>query len=148
MYSAANALACRCDEMAPKELRELEYTVVPLLDLLRRDLDNPVANKAAYGIRSLMRSRICMSRFIDEGGLQSLGKTLDTLLGVNMVDMHSPSNHRSVLEHLAVCYREIARFYPWQIIKVGALRHCVSILRFGDIELQTIAYDSFTSYQN
>ena len=54
--AAANALACRCDEMEPKDLRELEYTIIPLLHLMKRDIDDPVACKAAYGIRSLMRS--------------------------------------------------------------------------------------------
>lgn len=36
--------------MTPKELRELEYTVGPLLTLLTLDVDSPVAEKAAYGI--------------------------------------------------------------------------------------------------
>lgn len=143
--AAANALACRTDEMDPRELRELEYTVIPLLDLLKRDIDDPVACKAAYGIRSLMRSRVCMTRFLNENGLGIIGKIFDTLLGGNMIDMHVRSPHRSIVEYLSICYRELARFYPWLIVKVGALRHCVALLRFGDVELQTIASATLAS---
>ena len=35
--------------------------------------------------------------------------------------------------------REIARFHPWAIVNVGGLRHCVVLLKYGDIGLQTIS---------
>eukprot|EP01032_Pedospumella_encystans_P003454 gene3454-4082_t len=52
--------------------------------------------------------------------------------------MKTPGNPRSIVENLAVCYREIARFYQWKIVDVGAIRHCVILLRFGDTALKTI----------
>lgn len=137
--ASSNALVCRTQVMQPKELRELEYAIGPLLAMVVSDIDNPVAAKAAYGIRSLMPSRVCMNQFLDQGGLIIISRILDTLLGRDKIDMKTPSLHREIVEHLSACYREMGRFFPWPLVKSGALRHCVVLLRYGDIILQTMA---------
>ena len=136
--SAANQLAVKTAELEKKELRELEYTIGPLLTILVTDLDNPLAAKAAFGIRSLIPSQICMSMFFSEQGLEKCEKIFDSLLGNDMLGIHSYF-HRQVILNLAICYREIARFYPLRLVDVGALRHCVLLLRHGDIELKTVS---------
>lgn len=136
--AAANSLACRTKEMQLKELRTFEWTIKPLLDILIIDLDSPLASKASLGLRMLMPSRICMSRLIDSDGLKIISRVLDILLAKRVSDMKHECTPRSIVENLAVCYREIARFHQWKIVDVGAIRHCVIILRFGDVVLQTI----------
>jgi len=136
--ASANSLACRTKEMNVKELRTFEWTIKPLLDILIIDLDNPVSAKAALGLRMLMPSRICISRLIEADGLKVISHVLDILLAKYVHEMKTPGNARSIVESLAVCYREIARFYQWKIVDVGAIRHCVILLRFGDIALKTI----------
>ena len=37
-------------------------------------------------------------------------------------------------------YRELAQFYPWELVNAGAIRHCVTLLKLGDVALQTIVY--------
>ena len=113
--SAANSLAYHTSNMPKKELKKLEYAVGPLLILLAMNIDDPVSGKAALGLRSLMPSRVCISRFIELDGLLVAANIFNTLMGFNMVDMKTASNHRTLVEHLAVCYREISRFYPWKI---------------------------------
>ncbi len=136
--AAANSLACRTKEMSIKELRTFEWTIKPLLDILIIDLENPVSSKAALGLRTLMPSRICISRLIEVDGLKVIARVLDILLAKCVHEMKTPGNPRSIVENLAVCYREIARFYQWKIVDVGAIRHCVILLRFGDTALKTI----------
>lgn len=136
--AAANSLACRTKEMHLKELRTFEWTIKPLLDILVIDLENPVAAKAALGLRMLMPSRICMTRLIESDGLPIIARVLDILLAKHVSDMKHHCTAREVVENLAVCYREIARFHQWKIVDVGGIRHCVILLRFGDVPLQTI----------
>jgi len=47
--SAANTFAYYTSKMRPKELKQLEYAIGPLLILIQADIDNPVAAKAALG---------------------------------------------------------------------------------------------------
>ncbi len=143
--AAASALGNRTAMMDKKELRTFEWTILPLLDLLKLDINNPVAAKAAYGLRTLMPSRICMTRYMELDGLGIMARILDILLAKKIAELKTQSSFRSVVEHLAVCYREIARFYQWEIVNVGGIRHCVIILRFGDVELQTIASTTLAS---
>ena len=35
--------------------------------------------------------------------------------------------------------RDLAQFYPWELVKNGVIRHCVSLLKYGDVALQTIS---------
>jgi hypothetical protein len=138
--ASANALMCRTKEMQPRELRELEYSIGPLLSMLANDIEDPVAAKCASGIRYLMPSRICMSQLLSQDGLFVIARVLDELLSSNStVDLKCASVGREIVEHLSVCYREIGRFYPWEIVKVGALRHSIVLLRFGDEVLKTSA---------
>ena len=137
--AAAGSLAARTSVMDKKDLRSFEWTILPLLTLLKADVDHPVATKAAYGIRTLMPSRICMSKFLECEGLPTMGKVLDILLTKKSSEMRSKCEARNVVEHLAICYREIARFYPWEIVMAGGIRHCVLLLKFGDVALQTVA---------
>jgi hypothetical protein len=136
--AAANSLASRTKEMPLRELRTFEWTIQPLLDILVIDLDNPVSAKAAWGLRTLMPSRICMSRLIEQDGLTVISRVLDILLAKRVADMKRPCTARNIVEHLAVCYREISRYYQWKVVDVGGIRHCVILLRFGDVALQTI----------
>jgi hypothetical protein len=135
--AAATSMAYYTSTMDKKELRNFEWTVEPLMNLLVVNIENPVATKAALTLRSLMTSRACMRRLLAAGGLISIAKTLDILLNKYSSELRSPTEVRNLVENLAVCYREIARFYPWDLVNVGAIRHCVLLLRFGDIILQT-----------
>lgn len=136
--AAANALACRTKEMDIKELRTFEWTIQPLLDILIIDIDNPATAKASLGLRMLMPSRVCMTRLIESKGMALIAKVLDIILTRHIDEIKTICNARSIVENLSVCYREIARYHPWKIVEVGAIRHCVSLLRFGDVILQTI----------
>jgi hypothetical protein len=136
--AAANSLACRTQEMSMKHLRTFEWTVKPLLDILVIDIEAPVAAKAALGLRTLIPSRLCMSRLLEVNGLAVISRVLDILLAKRVSDMRTPCIARSVVEHLVVIYREVARFYQWKLVNVGGIRHCVILLRFGDVILQTI----------
>lgn len=136
--AAASALGNRTLLMDKKALRTFEWTILPLLDLLKLDINNSVATKAAYGLRTLMPSRICMKSYIDNEGLQTMARILDLLLAKKASELKTPSDYRSLIEHLMVIYREIARFYHWEVVNVGAIRHCVIVLRFGDAALKTI----------
>mmetsp|Transcript_21887 Transcript_21887/g.36625 ORF Transcript_21887/g.36625 Transcript_21887/m.36625 type:complete len:754 (+) Transcript_21887:62-2323(+) len=143
--AAANSLACRTKEMELKELRTFEWTIQPLLDILVIDVEKPVAAKAALGLRTLMGSRICMARLVDVNGLIVVSRVLDILLAKRVNDMKTPCTARSVVEHLVVVYREVARFYQWKIVDIGGIRHCVILLRFGDVVLQTITSTTLAS---
>ena len=137
--AAANAMASRTQYMERNELRDFEWTIQPLLDILIIDLNNPMTEKAALALRTLMPSRICMGRFLEKGGLDAASRVLDILLTKKVADMKNKGSvARMVVEHLAVCYREIARFYQWRLVDAGGIRHCVLLLRFGDIALKTI----------
>jgi hypothetical protein len=137
--SAANSFAYHAERMSAKELKHLEYAIGPLLSLLYVDIDNPVSSKAALGLKILMASRVCILRFMELDGLLIISKIFDILMGYDMIDFNVPSIHRSIVEHCSICYREVARFYPWKIVDVGALRHLVILMRFGDVNLKTIA---------
>ena len=137
--AAASGLVFHTKQMQPRELRELEYSIGPLLTMLTTDFHDPVAAKAASGIRHLLPSRICMAQLLAQNGLVYIAKVLDELLGSDMVDLTVPSIEREICEHLSICYREIGMFYPWEIVKVGALRHSILLLRFGDEILKTAA---------
>lgn len=142
--SAANALVCRTQSMTSKELKSLEYTVGPLLTLLVTDLSNPVALKSGAGLATLMTSRICMDRFINYDGLKVIGGVLDIFLGANMIDLMNSSMQKQLTEYLFIIYREVARYYPSSLVSVGALRHTVVLLRFGDLTLKTLSSATLT----
>jgi hypothetical protein len=137
--AAATSLANVTKTMDRKDLRSFEWTLEPLLKLLLVDIEHPVASKVALALRMLMNSRICMTCLLNTKGLEDIAKVLDILLNKHSDEMKTLSQIRYTVENLAICYREIARFYPWPIVDVGGLRHCVAILRFGDVALQTIA---------
>lgn len=144
--ASANALGCRTETMEVRELRTFEWTVQPLLDLLNLEIDSALAAKASYGLRTLMASRICMSRFLELNGLITISKALDILLTKRVSELRIKNSYvRSTVEHLMVCYRETARFYQWQLVEVGGIRHCVIILRSGDVGLQTITATTLAS---
>ena len=126
--------------MQARELRELVYTVLPLLTLMMADINSPLSLKAGHGLASLMPSRICMTTFLECGGLNHVSKLLDIFLGRNMIDLHDMTLQQKILtDHLFTIYREVSRFYPHLLVPTGAIRHCVLVLRFGDVKLQTIA---------
>lgn len=137
--AAANSMARITSEMDIKDLRTFEWTVEPLVRLLLVDIEDPLAAKVALALKSLMSSRICMSRLIDSGGLGDVAKVLDILLSKKTNELKSLNTTHAIVENLGVCYREIARFHAWKLVEVGGLRHCVAMLRYGDVTLQTIS---------
>ncbi len=137
--AAASALASRTECMDKAELRTYGWTIPPLLALLVQDVESPIAAKASKGLMTLMYSRICMASFIESDGLTTISRVLSILLAKHSSQLHIISDCRSVVEHLAICYREIARFYQWKLVNAGGIRHCVLLLKFGDITLQTAA---------
>ena len=145
--AAVNALGCITQSMGLKELRALEYAVAPLLVLLQQsDIDDPVVEKSSFALRTLMSSRICMREFMSKEGLIIIGKLFDFLLGIDLdLDLHVPSHYTIVLEHLCQIYKDISVHYPWDIIRIGGLRHCVSLLRRGVPGLQATAVGALAS---
>jgi hypothetical protein len=61
------------------------------------------------------------------------------LLAKRVPELKQNNFIHDTVEYLAICYREFARFHPWKIVDVGALRHCVVLLKLGDVVLQTVA---------
>lgn len=143
--AAASSMAYHTSTMDKRDLREFEWTIEPLVSLLIVDIEDPVATKAALALRMLMVSRICISRFIEEKGLSSVARTLDVILSKYTSELRTPGEVRYLVEHLAVVYREIARFHPWDLVNVGALRHCVLMLRFGEVSIQTASCATLAS---
>ena len=129
--ASTQALAYRTEKMNKYELRELEHTMGPLLGLLANDVNHPIAAKAAYGIRTLIPSRACLNRYVENDGVQIMARVFDQLLS-NSVDLHTISDTRTIVENLAVVYRELARFYNTAIVTHGAIRHCVRMINYGD----------------
>ena len=142
--SSTNHLAHRAAVLPKRERRELAYTIGPLLTLMTNDIDNPVALKAVLCVLILMESRICMSEFMSLDGLIILGKMLDTLIIGRRIDLKSASMHRDMICNLCQIYRQVGVFYPWPIVRVGAIRHAVAILRFGDLEMRSVGSSILT----
>jgi hypothetical protein len=136
---ASNALACLSEGLDKTELRQLAGAVPTMLNLLTIDIDAPASCKAALALRQLMRSRMCMATFLDREGLIEISGILSTLLSNKKLDFSEPSLHRISIEHMAAIYREVGRFYPWKIVEVNGLRHCVTLLKKGDRQLKTLA---------
>jgi len=140
--SGANSLSCHAQLMEPRQIRDLEHSVGPLITLLWTDLEDPVAAKAAQALRTLMSSRVCIIRFINLDGVEIIAKIFQQLLQTEAdkrIDLKATSTQQQLVEHCAACYREVGRFYPWKIVKANALPVLVRILRYGSIPLQTIA---------
>ena len=41
-----------------------------------------------------------------------------------------------MVENLVICYRELARWYPKQIVSAGCIRHCIRMLLYGDLTIK------------
>jgi len=138
VVASVNAIASISKDLAPRELRALEYAIGPLLVLMTADIDEPLAVKAAFAISSLMASRVCMKRLLESGGLVIIGKIFDNFLSVDRnLDLKVTSISRSILDHLSAVYKAVGLYFPWEIVRVGAIRHCVTLLRRGGLTLQT-----------
>jgi hypothetical protein len=136
--ASTQALAYRTEKMKKHELRELEHTMGPLLGLLANDVTHPIAAKSAYGIRTLVLSRACLNSYVENDGINIMARVFDQLLS-NSVDLHAITDTRSIVENLAVVYRELARFYASDIVVVGAIRHCVRMINYGDAIIRGIS---------
>jgi len=145
--AAVNALGCITEVLGTRELKKLEYAVAPLLSLLEgSDVDDPVVIKASYALLTLMQSRICMREFLAKGGIVIASKILDYLLGVDLsLDLKVPSHYTKVLENLSRIYKEISVHHPWDVIKVGGIRHCVTMLRRGEANMCATAVGALAS---
>lgn len=137
--AAAFSLANRVSTFPKKDLGAFEYTIPPLLTLLKSDIENPIASKAALGLRTLIISVVCMDRFLADDGLNIIARVLDILLVKRATELNKPTEVRGVVENLAICYREIVRFHQWKVVRAGAIRHCVLLLKLGDVPLKTIS---------
>jgi hypothetical protein len=145
--AAMQALAYRTEKMAKHELKQLEYVIGPLLGLMSTDLNHPIASKAAFGIRTLIPSRTCLNRFVECDGFRIMGKVLDQLL-VAGNSLHELGPIRTIIESMAIVYRESARFFDKEIVIVGALRHCVRMLNYGDSSIRGIAASTLAILSN
>lgn len=138
--ASANALACLTIDMKPRELRELNYLVKPLIILLTIDLTHSASAKAALCLRTLVNSRMCISKFVEENGIGIVSNIFNNILSRGTsLNLKEPSNGKSILEHLSVVYREVAKYNPWDIVRGGCLRHNVLLLQYGDTHMQTSA---------
>lgn len=145
--AAVNALGCITQSLPLRELRSLEYSVGPLLTLLEsNDIEEPVVEKCTYALKTLMTSRICMREFIAKEGLVIVSKIFDFLLGVDLdLDLSVPSHYTRVLENMGQMYKDMSVHYPWDILRAGGIRHCVTILRRGEPGVQAIAVGALAS---
>lgn len=137
--AAAKALAYRTEEMGPKQLRELEYTIGPLLSLLSTNIHSPLAPPASIGIRTLLASHACITHFMELDGLFVIGKLFDQLITGKGMDLYTPSPNRTIVENFAIVYREVSRWHPEHIVRVGGIRHCVALLNYGDMSIKAIS---------
>ena len=137
--AATKALAYRTEVMGVKELRELEYTIGPLLGLLSADVHSPLAPPASIGLRNLLGSYVCIVRFVELDGANITGRLMDQLLTGKAMDLHTPSPSRTIVENLSVCYRELARWFPKQIVHAGVIRQCVRMIQYGDMSIKAVA---------
>ena len=130
-----------------KELSTLSYIITPLLASLQSDIENPIAAKVSQCISLLMTSIDCMNYLIEQNGLQVIAKVIDILMARKSNELkknnklhNQDSESFTTVMNLSICYREISRFYPWEIVTVGGIKHCVQIIKTGDVTLQTIMY--------
>ena len=137
--AATKSLAYRTEHMGPKELRELEYTIGPLLGLLSSDVNSPLAAPASTGLRNLLGSYRCIVRFVELDGAHMTGRLMDQLLSGKAMALKTPSASRTIVENLALCYRELARWYPQQIVRAGCIRHCVRMMQYGDMSIKAVS---------
>lgn len=136
--ASANSFAYLTMNMPPRDLREVYYIIPSLLILMAADANSPCCAKCAFSLRNVMQSRVCITKFNEEDGVVVVGNILDFLLSRSQnIDLKAISTQRTVIEHCSVIYREVARYFPWKIVDVGGLRHCVLMLRYGDTVLQT-----------
>jgi hypothetical protein len=139
--AAVNGIATMTQTMGARELRKLEYSVYPLVVVLQSsDIDEPLVTKAAFALKSLMMSRVCMREFVRLGGLATVSKMNEFLLGEDLaLDIKSPSHYTSLLEQLCGLYMLVAVHHPWDVVRAGGIRHCIAILRRGAPPIQASA---------
>jgi hypothetical protein len=89
-----------------------------------------------------------MKEFMRLDGLNTISKVFDTFLGNKKVDLHSQSVQKLIVEHLAAVYRDVGMFFAWKIVNVGAIRHCVFMLRFGDMNIRVISAGTLATLCN
>ena len=145
--AAVNAIGVVTQTMPLKELRELEYAVGPLVILLETsDIDDAVVPKAAFALKSLMTSRVCMREFIQRDGVKTIGKMFEFLLSDDLkLDLRESSHNTNVLESLCFLYQKVAVHYPWEIVRAGGIRHCIAILWRGEPAVQASAVGALGS---
>jgi hypothetical protein len=68
--SSANLFASFTKNMSQKELKGFVFAIGPLIGLMCTDIDHPLSAKAASGIASLLKSRVCMNYFLEIDGLR------------------------------------------------------------------------------
>ena len=139
--AAVNAIGVVTQTMPLKELRKLEYSVGPLVVLLRdSDLEDAVVAKAAFALKSLMTSRLCLREFLRLEGVKAISNIYECLLSEDMqLNLKTPSHYSLVVEHLCSLYKAVAVHYPWDIVRVGGIRHCIAMLRRGSPAIQASA---------
>ena len=138
VIASINAIGCIAKGLTPHELKALEYAISPLLSLMAADIEEPSAEKAAFALSCLMASRVCLNQLVNSGGLLTIGKVFDALLSIDRnLDLEIGSVSRHLVENLSLVYRSVSLFFPWEVVRVGAIRHCVMILRRGGLTAKT-----------
>lgn len=116
-----------------------------LLSLMRNsEGTNPVVVKAALSLRTLIASRVNLLRFLQLDGMFTIGQVFARTIVGKKVDLKKLSLDRSVVEHCCVINREVGRFYPWRVVDTGMIPHMITILRIGDIQLQSVVAGTFS----
>jgi hypothetical protein len=105
--AAARALGDITMKMTTNELRNYDWLVEPLVALMKTDIYNPAACKAAFALKTLMFSRVCMSKFLNTKSLDVCAKLLDIILSKDVQDLKIVCNNKMLVENLAEIYREI-----------------------------------------
>ena len=76
------------------ELRKYDWLVDPLVELMKTDIYNPSACKAAYALKTLMPSRVCMSTYLRKKAFSDTARVLDILLSKNVAELRSVCDNR------------------------------------------------------
>lgn len=144
--AAVEALKAFLKDLHPSELKQMQYGVYPLLFLLGQatkttfDSVEPCSITAAGCLCMLLPSRSCMAQVIEVGGLKVIHEILYDLLSSKDLNLADDSALVTVLvESCAVLLRELALFYPSEIVEMGALLFVVKMLRLGSVALKTVA---------
>lgn len=141
--SSASALAAKCINLKPKDLKGFIHIILPLMIITRNYVNDPVSSKTALCLKILISSQVCMKNFIENEGLSIIDEILCEMIGTERIGLKN-DEYLPLIGNLLLCSREISRFYPQELVHAGILKHLVRILRFGNLELKSIVLTILT----